>query len=378
MSTSRNRTTVYGSVEGSWKKGTTSGINRISPIHTDACGDVIGNYPNPNPFSISKKTQGYCILDGSNGGSGLGLREFDQCPVLCSTRENTFPVAESNLDLATKARARTNPGRAHVSVPVFIAEMRDFPQLIKIAGRTILGTAGKSYLSWQFGWKPLIDDLGKMLDFTAAVEKRKRDLRKLHEKGGLRAKYSMSPKGTSVSSSGTNEWLESSVAIVRANWQCTSVRRRWAVVRWLPSMDPSILKDEEAFTRYARDRVLGLSKHQITSNIWEALPWSWLVDWFTNIGDYLVASDNSVAHVAGSATCIMEHIVHETTRQVYDAPPWVTATMGVNAKRETKSRAVQVGLSPLSTSIPMLDAGKFAILAALYASRRDAYSQYRT
>jgi hypothetical protein len=32
---------------------------------------------------------------------------------------------------------------------------------------------------------------------------------------------------------------------------------------------------------------IGLDPGNISSAAWEAIPWSWLIDWFANVGEYL-------------------------------------------------------------------------------------------
>lgn len=328
-----------------------------------------------NAVQINHSANGVLVYDGWNGQTGINTKRYVNHPVRYPVDPLQTPSQSSDTTLATKAMARTNPGRAHVQVPVFIAELRDLPKLIQIAGRTILGTAGKGYLNWQFGWKPLISDLRQLADFSSAVEKRKDELRRLSANGGIRRKYAEVPGGYSAQKVITI-MLESAVSPVYGTRTSTSTMKRWAVLKWKPSLPAALLKNEKDFSALVAKKVLGLTGSQMTSNAWEAIPFSWLADWFTDMGDFLVASDNSVAHVSSNQCCVMQHFRSETKYQVTSHPPWVTTSGSTTALGELKQRSL-AGISPFKTSLPFLNDGQLAIMAAFGAVASDRYHNYR-
>jgi len=231
----------------------------------------------------------------------------------------------------------------------------------------LLGTAGKGYLSWEFGWKPLLSDLRKMCNFASIVEKRKEELRKLLRNGGIRRRYYY---GRDVSASAQKDVVICSTpAIVKATISQDNSRESWAVLRWVPTLPEFILRDDSALTKLAWQRVLSLSRGQTLSNVWEGLPWSWLVDWFTNTGDFLVAADNSVATVFGGVVNVMTHTTSKETISVTSAPSWVSYATRVGLW-ETKERFVVSGTS-LTASMPFLSGRQLAILSSIWAVKTD-------
>lgn len=380
----RTRSRAYGSVSGSWihhrypdGQVDSSGSSEINPLTTELIHDTCG-YPEPHALYLERHTKGYMVQggDGASGFSYSGLpRAFDTVP--------NYPALGDADSFATLAAARTNPGKPSVRLPVFLFELRELPRLIRDTGRTLLGKppgktvagkAGSAYLGWQFGWKPLIKDLTDLVTFASAVEKRKLALRKMADKGGYRGKYSLNG-GKGVSDSNYYDIVWSMWPWCKLRITSTTTVRRWAVCQWEPNLPPGILSDDTALTNYARKSVLALHKQQILSNVWEALPWSWLFDYFTNIGNMLEATDNSVAMLSSDMICVMTHTrtTGVPTILEFDNFPGVfDYTMkvypGGTGIRETKERYL-ASLTPFKSSIPILTNGQLGILTALAAQR---------
>lgn len=371
---SRTRLITVPGASGSYKYGTNVGTFS-TPDDYHKCEDIVGNYGGMNGLFINHQTPTHLIANGDNGQIGAAKREYVNCPLNVPQGTNPLPTVDTSA-LVTKALSRTNPNRPDIQLPVFFWELRELPDLIRIAGRTLLGTAGKGYLTWQFGWRPLIQDLQTLFQTHDLIERRVKNLEKLSRGSGLRRRYN-GPTDTAKTQYPNYSIGTGAVADIRANVQFNSLRKVWVTVRWVPSGMTALPQTDSERRDFARRQVWGLTPGQIPSHVWEALPWSWLADWFTNIGDYLVAIDNSVATVSGGI-CIMQHTTHTTTCTINTKPGWVT----VNPRRpigliEWKSRGISSGTPALTASLPILDGGQLAILAALFASRGDAYRSYR-
>jgi hypothetical protein len=268
---------------------------------------------------------------------------------------------------AAKVAARTNPSRPVVDVPVLIAELGDVPKLIRLAGRTIYGKAGSAYLSWQFGWAPLLGDLNKLLDFGSHVSNRVQEIKRLNSRGGLKRRIGPVNHENVLQSTG---W---GVSETKNGWVSVYSRRetrrkQWATARWRSTV-PNI---SEAHAQILATRsTLGLDLTM--STVWEALPWSWMADWFGNVGDYLMGSRNTVPAQLVSC-CVMTHtrtemrhvLVNLPSGASYDPPWW-----------DVDDKVRSPSLPSVTASVPFLDPGRLAIVAALTGTWLDRNKRFR-
>jgi hypothetical protein len=99
------------------------------------------------------------------------------------------------------------------------------------------------------------------------------------------------------------------------------------------------------------------------------MPWSWLIDWFTNVGDYVAAHNNRLG-LKATDIAIMRH-----TQQFVDhveklsGPSDLELLQTSKATWERKRRSRYVGNPVIKFQIPFLDLGQLSILAALAVSR---------
>lgn len=326
--------------------------------------DIIGSYGLDHNFDITTSGGACLLLNGNDGGN------FDYLNFPRSTAGYVDIPEVDTVTLGTHLLASTNPSKAHVQVPVFFAEMRDLPRLVQTAGRTILGSAGNKFLAFQFGWKPLLSDIKKMLDFHDASEKRFKAFKQIRDSGGLRRQA----RGPSAQAETTSTLFLSP----SGTWttHVSGTRTTWGSVRWVPNaLHPLPVSDPELASK-ARGQVLGLAAGQIVSNAWEALPWSWLADWFSNVGDMISLLDNSVAVPMGGHYCIMQKLSFSVSGAGSGLPGTLTGSQ-TNPAIDWKFRTVSSGFSPFVASLPILTGRQFAILGAISNQRMDAYRGYR-
>jgi hypothetical protein len=124
------------------------------------------------------------------------------------------------------------------------------------------------------------------------------------------------------------------------------------------------------FDAFLTDMHLGLNSHSILSAAWELAPWSWLTDWFVDIGATIDATNNTVPLVH-SDICVMRTL---TARRDYDiisigAP--VQRTGQQFEARLRKERYLAYPLLPFSASIPWLTQGQWSILGSLAVIATD-------
>lgn len=114
----------------------------------------------------------------------------------------------------------------------------------------------------------------------------------------------------------------------------------------------------------ARRAVLGLTID--ASTLWNAMPWSWLIDWYSNMGDFFEANRNIVPVQPGNVTIMSQT---STISNVTPASSYPFLTGGtMNLEYISKDRDVFSGAT-LNAGLTMLDARQTSILAALGITR---------
>ena len=107
----------------------------------------------------------------------------------------------------------------------------------------------------------------------------------------------------------------------------------------------------------------GISPKQV----WDAIPWTWLVGWFTNVDEYLLAHDNRIP-LTHSTPCIMtKRFSRWDSLRIPGNAPLVKGGDGAFI-RQTKERVVNGGT--VTATMGFLSRRQLSILAALHIQRR--------
>jgi hypothetical protein len=290
-----------------------------------------------------------------------GLRDY--------TAMMIFPDRPSNSELATTLKMRTNPSRPVVSLPQFVAELKDLPGLLRGLGRDYFTKAAKTNMNYQFGIAPLVGDLFKMTTLADHASKRSNELHRLFSQGGLRRKIPLY-KETLTRDWGTvtfHDWRYGIPAHYRGVY--TLEVSGWA--KWLPDGSTLPPTTEEEYLQLAHNVCQGLNSRgdlfaltNLLPDLWELYPWSWLVDWFTNIGDFLSTMRNTVG-----ADCVDIQLMDTHVYRLTFKPDLSSYTHGnvrcdrgaVDVVRKHRTRATP----GLSAQLPFLSARQLSILGSL-------------
>lgn len=359
MPTNRTRTIGPFYTNGERNKGGYVDYPPAELAYSKYCDDWVGNYKGDNPLLI-ETIDANGSFSGDNHMSGFAKRS---CLNYASNRRlpSHLPLPAQNYSaIAAEAAAESNPARAHVSVPLFIYEMKDIPLLVKHRGDNILKTASSLNLSWQFGIKPFVNDLGKMIGFHDAFEKRRKEIEDLTD-GGLKRRITL---GTQTVEDTESFPMETYLFTSNSQARISTTRKTWATTKWRPSVSFSdVKKGSPERMDYVRNSMLGLTAAQIPENIWNAVPWSWLVDWFSSAGDFIAAQNNSIAHLAGPVVIC----VNTTTTRSDDltAPKWVGGDQTWSATKNSKFRVIRP--PGLQSYVPFLNKRQLSILGSLAA-----------
>lgn len=385
MTSARSRSFGPTTIPGVFTNNSGSSYSTTGLLHK-LCDDVVGGGKIDKPFNLVRREYDPCLINGQVGQpGGRNYRVFSNVhtyypgdPVAAGLLYPSLGAGQSESASATEAIASTNPSRAHVSLPVFGVEMRELPHLVKQTGSFLnkwhraarsnkLGDLKKSLspkelananLALQFGWKPLISDLKKLLDFQGAFDKRMDELNRLSQGQGLKRSHS---EGTKTSSYYDDSIaLQTYLELIRAHENRESSVRRWSSVRWKPS-NAILGKSNQDLRRIATRHFYGLDKSQLIQNVWNLIPWSWLVDWFAGVDDLLGASNNSLAH--SPKVCVMTHSQETRTYSVYYIKFDRVSCSDGRLQLEHKQR--YVAGSSVSASLPILSGRQLSILGSL-------------
>lgn len=373
------------------------------------CWDVVGNRGAVNPFESHTKTTIRGTLTGEQyggpGGSTL-LRKLEKYPfdrVATAIDPRTVFGSLSPGDVQNCLRtllAQSSPNTPSTSVPTFIGELKDLPSLarygsefastfvramklpplkqlrylptlVKLWGKRILALISEGYISWRWAIRPLYKDLRNLYQFVDIVEKRRRQLQRMSEGAGHRARTSISSDLIETSKVRTSVHSSTGTPVMYADVWTKYRQDIWGTARWRtsPSTLPSSRLDLLA---KARQYAFGLRTFELLRTAWELTPWSWLADWFGSVGDNLTLVQNQCSAYWFNAA-VMRHISSDRVVAIDMATklPWAAITAIPVEQWEIKERYndVALWLPTLPTSLPVLDTSKWSILTALAVSK---------
>lgn len=353
----------------------------VTKLHglVESCDDVLGNSMGANSFQKSETFTHYPSFTFTRyNGSGVITRKFDNCP-LTSKPAPVDPRShwgvKTALDLnnlAFRILAETNPSEAHVSLPQFVGELRELPSLIKGFGDTLLKKVAAGHLTWRWCVRPMIGDLQKLWTFQKGLDDRLISLHRLRAGHTLRRRCHL---GTDqyVGPKTSNHLFQSSGTTIRGELYTTFFKEEWGTACYSLSEDSNLpTLGHTPLNNWARDLTFGMTSHGALQAAWELTPWSWLVDWFSNVGDVIAATNNSVP-CTWSRLCYMRHLKSVTTckpgSHTIEAGVAIHSDYVISWERKERYPVFPVIPIPLPY-LPILDGGKLSILASLAALRR--------
>jgi hypothetical protein len=270
-------------------------------------------------------------------------------------------------DAALRLIAQTNPSRPVFDLPRQVGELRDIPHLLRLAGRNMIDKGASTFLSYQFGWRPLINDLRSLFSLAPAVDRRIKELEGLSTNRGIHRRVTLG-KGRRLVEDLDPVFVQSSGGFVACSHKVTCDVRQWGTIRWWPLFNPFSLPRSNHEKIHLTEVMLGLRPGQWGSAAWELLPWSWLGDWCGNLGDWLVANQNEL-HCAYSNVNVMTKYEAVHTYEVLPllTEPWI-AGGGATCKVTLLNRIVDPAPTVLAR-LPLLSATNLAVLGSLAIQR---------
>ncbi len=189
---------------------------------------------------------------------------------------------------------QSNPNKPITDVGVFIWELKDFPRMLKFfwdLGRKkpSLKDLPEADLMYQFGIRPFISDLNLLMQVGKKIDERYYELRRLLDNGPKRySRTLLSQDDGIVAQPGDSTSQPNSVTTYRRTRHVSAV---WKVnytgsIPFGPFKPPSGILEFFDDNSEALASLYGFRSAQ-ADTLWNLIPWSWLVDYFSNIGSIL-------------------------------------------------------------------------------------------
>ena len=223
----------------------------------------------------------------SGGGSSAGtitVSNLHSAPIPADWISSQVPEP-SEGDLASMAEEAfvgfSTQIPNEVSIANFLYEMREISSLLPKMERSISKTAAGGYLNFSFGWSPFIGDLQKLSTLVGSVNAKIQHLIDTYGKRTRLHRYF--PDVVGIPAWRDYQWYQSPVgdfAIYMTRHQ-TDVRANGFLFHRLEGLK-SLGGQLRAFAS-----ALGLNNP--LQVFWEAIPYSFAVDWFLKVGRRLSA-----------------------------------------------------------------------------------------
>lgn len=308
-------------------------------------------------------------------------------------------------DSGPEAYNKFRPKMEGADMGTFMGESRELPGMLQTSAkgfdyayRALGGSASSKvmpkkiaaqFLNHQFGWIPFIGDLSSFIKTSMNSAKRIAQARRdngrwIKRRGHLSSQNDLAIVGESKTRYPVNPYLiPSSIdstfhfgPMFDNGTQPCSLTTITKAVRseiwfagafryWIPSLaDPtSVVSNIQNYLNLYGTRIS-------PSLVWNLTPWSWLIDWFTNIGDNI---DNMTSQIQDNCVSKYAYIMQKRSLSygfssrvringVFSEPMEWTYEGLVRARRCASPYG-------FSISLPDMTARKWAILTALGLSR---------
>jgi hypothetical protein len=272
------------------------------------------------------------------------------------------------------AIANMNPNRPEADIGVDLLELRELPELLRDATNLIrhsdanhrppsdIKRLAKAHIVAAFGINPIIRDLITLFDFAKAVDRREKYLRELSS-GFKRIKRRLTEEewdGVAPSQLAWHTLVDNDGSTNRATLSCHGTRTYWYTARakLICPLTEREIKDLSAAITYG--------VHTITAKqLWELVPWSWLIDWFTTTGDLLAAYRGGLKWQWEGLNIMYKTDYYMTVVFPNPRSGFTITPLNPNAKAVTKTRVTPLLVPYPQWRMPYLTVAQLSILSAL-------------
>jgi hypothetical protein len=261
----------------------------------------------------------------------------------------------------------------------FVIELRELPSAIRQLGMMLNGLgsaadyAAGPILQWKFGWQPLINDLQTLLNWSEEVDKRLKSLYRAGKQRRIKRKLSTIQASSFVYEKAITVTYSHYVRVLRRE---ATNQRAWFTCRLTPTATfPSL---EKKFIDKFKS-IYSLS--QVPSTVWNSLPWTWLIDYFTDIGSFISANQGVLPYEPTWLNVMYsgDDSITEDYKLTLKGPKYGSSMSmsPLSMRTISKQRRVYYRPRPMIYLDPIITKGQRAIIASLLTARflgsRGAY-----
>lgn len=252
---------------------------------------------------------------------------------------------------AASAYDRMKPTKPEFQGLNALYELRDLPRMLELNIKDRgLSSIGDYHLALEFGWRPLMNDIVNLVKTQVFLEKRVDQLLRDNGKPVRRRIQMLNDSDTQLLQDNLDDYSAFHRTFVSQTYYSVpklTIRKQvtdrvWASARfryWLPADPGGVV--------YKKRLIAALyGFYAAPKFVYDALPWSWMVDWFSNTGDII---SNMSADVADRLAADYFYVMREQeTRYVSTATGTfrgfnhesVSASATTNDRLITRSRIV--------------------------------------
>lgn len=358
------------------------------------CDNSLSSFDHPNwrsrmrmghdvggPFlSIKRESRFYRSDSFSYRPANLGSGDPWYVGSMIPAQEPPTPV-DATLDLlawVNTAYNRMKPTNPSIQGLNALYELKDLPRMLEIRVKD-LRNIGRNHLEWNFGWMPLLRDIVSVIRAQETAQQRlqwlirnagkpiNREIELLDDTttsgptlAGTAGGYTY-PAFASANYTGYHRRYHSTL-VHKKIWACGTYRF------WLPPGPRSIDWDRDMLMRIYGMRVT-------PSVVYNAVPWSWLVDWFIGLGEWIKILEPGIAdRLAAERLYIMGTSISSSRYDIEvgfkptstSTPTTIRCHVTKSVVRKQRIRGNPFGLTAAPQS---LTAMQLSILGALGLSR---------
>lgn len=292
---------------------------------------VNGVYQSGGPFYVKKRHYDAFICDvmpwkwgGLNRTIQPWIGWLNTSPISTGFEHKLDELSDhqaSAMGFGATGWARARPGNPVAGISTFVGELRDLPRLpLRLFQRLKHFRAlGGEYLNVVFGWMPFVSELKKMYELYRRLDKhlaqlirnngrgikRERTIRDDHSVTSSKSEYGYPFQGWN---NPPPSWFS---AYSSVETQTETIDKIWFEGRFRYYIEDI---GSSEWTRRATRALFGVN---VTPEVvWDLLPWSWLIDWFGNIGDVMSnMSSNAVDNLTADYAYVMRTVETRVTKR---------------------------------------------------------------
>jgi len=313
-------------------------------------------------------------VNGTALGSNPGTQEYFRDvyhnslvgPYSYTDSEMWHCSAIKGLDVSqywNKALARSNPNVPIVDLAQFIIELRQYPRILRWRNEQYgeYVALNQIPIQAQFGWAPMFSDMIKLLNIQDMIKRRAGELEELR-KGPQKQKVMLenitrTERGSKYGAGGQT------VQVIRR-----SSAKAWVVKYHQITVGKGNKPPTTDRTSAVRSALLGHPLYVA----WQVMPWSWLIDYFWSVSDFLAGGLNVIPGYQVSKMCVcLEKTTHFSHETVSSSPLYWKPASFSPMSGHLKSMQRLVGASPRPV-LPMgsvLTGAQLGTLASLWIAR---------